>query len=100
MLTAIEVRNAKPKEKPYKMTDGRGLFLHIATSGKKTWRYRFTLAGTESVFVLGEYPAGHEASALLPAPLSASAQPWPTVPVLFWPCSTSSIPLAGSASHV
>ena len=57
MLTAIEVRNAKPKDKPYKMTDGRGLFLHIATSGKKTWRYRFTLAGTESVFVLGEYPA-------------------------------------------
>ena len=57
MLTAIEVRNAKPKDKPYKMTDGRGLFLHIATSGKKTWRYRFALAGTESVFVLGEYPA-------------------------------------------
>ena len=56
MLTAIEVRNAKPKDKPYKLTDGKGLHLHVATSGKKTWRYRFALAGTESVFVLGEYP--------------------------------------------
>jgi len=37
MLTAIQVRNAKPKEKPYKLVDGKGLFLHVATSGKKTW---------------------------------------------------------------
>lgn len=57
MLTAIQVRNAKPKEKPYKLTDSQGLFLHVATSGKKTWRYRFELPpGTESTFVLGEYP--------------------------------------------
>ena len=56
MLTAIQVRNAKPKEKAYKLTDNKGLFLHVATSGKKTWRYRFELAGTESTYVLGEYP--------------------------------------------
>jgi len=56
MLTALEVKNAKPKDKPYKLTDGQGLFLHVSTSGKKTWRYRFVIAGTESTFVLGEYP--------------------------------------------
>ncbi|MDD2468912.1 MAG: integrase arm-type DNA-binding domain-containing protein [Desulfobulbus sp.] len=57
MLTAIQVRNAKPKEKAYKLTDGKGLFLHIATSGKKTWRYRYELPpGKESTFVIGEYP--------------------------------------------
>lgn len=56
MLTAIQVRNAKPKDKPYKLNDGKGLFLHVAKSGKKTWRYRFELSGTESTFVLGEYP--------------------------------------------
>jgi len=56
MLTALEVKNAKPKEQPYKITDGKGLFLYIAPSGKKTWRYRFTIAGTESTYVLGEYP--------------------------------------------
>jgi integrase len=56
MLTALEVKNAKPKEKPYKLTDGQGLFLYVSPSGKKTWRYRFVIAGSESTFVLGEYP--------------------------------------------
>jgi integrase len=56
-LSAVAVRNAKPKEKPYKLSDGKGLYLHIATSGKRTWRYRFKLAGKESTVVLGEYPA-------------------------------------------
>ena len=57
MLTAIQVRNAKPREKAYKLNDGKGLFLHIAASGKKTWRYRYELPpGKESTFVIGEYP--------------------------------------------
>lgn len=55
-LTALHVRNAKAKGKPYKMPDGYGMFLHVAKSGKKTWRYRFRIAGTESTCVLGEYP--------------------------------------------
>ncbi len=32
------------------------MYLHIAKSGKRTWRYRFKIAGTESTYVLGEYP--------------------------------------------
>ena len=57
MLTAIQVRNAKAKEKDYKITDSKGLFLHVAASGKKTWRYRYELPpGKESTFVIGEYP--------------------------------------------
>lgn len=55
-LTAVQVRNAKPKEKPYKLTDGHGLHLHISELGRKTWRYRFRLDGKESTFVIGEYP--------------------------------------------
>jgi len=55
-LTAVQVKNAKPKNKPYKMTDGHGMYLHVATSGKKTWRYRYKIGGIESTFVLGEYP--------------------------------------------
>lgn len=55
-LTAIQVRSATPKDKPYKLTDALGLYLHVATSGKKTWRYRYRLAGRESTFVMGEYP--------------------------------------------
>ena len=55
-LTAIQVRSATPKDKPYKLTDALGLYLHVAVSGKKTWRYRYRLAGTESTYVMGEYP--------------------------------------------
>jgi hypothetical protein len=54
-LSAVQVRNAKPQSKPYKLTDGHGLFLHVATSGKKTWRYRYRIADTELTFVIAEY---------------------------------------------
>jgi hypothetical protein len=51
MLTALEVRNAKARIKPYKLADGKGLFLHVATSGRKTWRYRYELPpGTERLW--------------------------------------------------
>lgn len=56
-LTAIQIRNAKIKEKPYKLSDGYGLYFHVSKSGKRTWRYRFKIMGTESTFVLGEYPS-------------------------------------------
>jgi hypothetical protein len=55
-LSAVAVRNAKPEKKPYKIADGKGLYFHIAPSGKKTWRYRFEIAGKESTIVLGTYP--------------------------------------------
>lgn len=56
-LVAVQVRNAKPKGKAYKLTDGHGLYLHVAVSGRKTWRYRFKLADKESTVVLGKYPS-------------------------------------------
>ena len=37
MLTDTAVRNAKPKEKPYKLTDGKGLYLLVNQAGKY-WR--------------------------------------------------------------
>ncbi|XOF35310.1 MAG: tyrosine-type recombinase/integrase [Candidatus Electrothrix sp. YB6] len=55
-LTAVQVRKASPKNKPYKLPDGLGLHLHVSTSGKRTWRYRFKLNRKESTCVLGEYP--------------------------------------------
>lgn len=59
MLTDTKCRNAKPTEKPYKLTDSNGLFLEVKPNGVKAWRYRFELreAGKvkESLFALGEY---------------------------------------------
>jgi len=59
MLTDTQYRNAKPKEKPYKLSDGKGLYLEIKPNGTKAWRYRFELREDgvikESVFAIGDY---------------------------------------------
>ncbi|MBT8362638.1 MAG: integrase arm-type DNA-binding domain-containing protein, partial [Deltaproteobacteria bacterium] len=55
-LTAVQVRNAKTTGKAYKLADGFGLHLYVSKTGRKTWRYRFRIAGVESVCVIGEYP--------------------------------------------
>lgn len=59
MLTDSQCRTAKCKDKPYKLTDAKGLYLEVKPNGVKAWRYRFKLtkAGktTESIFAIGEY---------------------------------------------
>ncbi len=55
-LSATQVRSTKSKEKAYKLSDGYGMYLHVSKTGKRTWRYRYRIAGTESTYVLGTYP--------------------------------------------
>jgi hypothetical protein len=47
-LTELEIKNAKPKEKPNKLTDGGWLFLLVNPNGSKLWRLGFP-ASTRSV---------------------------------------------------
>lgn len=54
-LTDSQIRNAKPDEKPIKLTDGGGLYLEVRPTGAKLWRYRYRIAGKENVFAVGEY---------------------------------------------
>lgn len=59
ILTDAQCRSAKPKEKPFKLTDGKGLYLEVKPNGVKAWRYRFELfregVRKESVFAIGNY---------------------------------------------
>lgn len=55
-LTDIQVRTAKPQGKDYKLTDGEGLFLLVATSGGKRWRLKYRFGGKEKLLALGIYP--------------------------------------------
>ena len=57
MLTDIEVRRAKADGRPLKLADSGGLFLHIATSGHKSWRFKYRFAGKEKLLTIGPYPA-------------------------------------------
>jgi integrase len=59
MLTETQCRSAKSQDKPYRLPDGKGLYLEVKPNGTKAWRYRFELvqAGErkESMFAIGEY---------------------------------------------
>src|SRR5579864_1403755 len=55
-LSDAKARNAKPKPKPYKITDGEGLFLLIKPSGGKYWRLKYFFGGKEKLLALGVYP--------------------------------------------
>ncbi len=46
-LTDIQCRTAKPKEKPYKMSDGAGLYLLVNTDGAKYWRMKYRYQGVD-----------------------------------------------------
>lgn len=48
-------KTAKPKEKPYKLFDGGGLFLEVTSSGSKLWRLKYRYLGKEKRIFLGAY---------------------------------------------
>jgi hypothetical protein len=55
-LTNIAITKSKQADKPYKLSDGGGLYLQINTSGTKCWRFKYRFAGKEKVLSLGVYP--------------------------------------------
>jgi len=55
-LTDTAVRSAKPKEKPYKVTDAQGLYLLVNPKGSKLWRVKYRMNGVERKLSLGSYP--------------------------------------------
>jgi len=56
-LTDVQVRNAKPKDKPYKLSDGGGMYLEVMPSGTRTWRMNFVQAsGKKNRLTFGQYP--------------------------------------------
>lgn len=55
-LKALQVKEAKPREKPYKLADGKGLYLLVKPNGGKYWRLKYRFGGKEKVLALGVYP--------------------------------------------
>lgn len=56
-LTETQVRNAKPREREYKLSDGLGLHLLVTPSGGKLWRLQYPFAGKQKTAFFGAYPA-------------------------------------------
>lgn len=56
MLTDKQVKLAKPKERTYKLSDEKGMYLEITPKGAKYWRLKYRFAGKEKKLALGVYP--------------------------------------------
>ncbi len=56
-LTDIKIRQAKPGAKPFRLSDGGGLFVEVRPNGSKLWRYAYRIGGKANLFAMGAYPA-------------------------------------------
>ncbi|MGB6603126.1 MAG: integrase arm-type DNA-binding domain-containing protein, partial [Steroidobacteraceae bacterium] len=55
-LSEAKVRNAKARDRAYKIFDERGLFLLVAPTGGRLWRLKYRMYGREKLISLGAYP--------------------------------------------
>jgi integrase len=55
-ITDIQVKNAKPRKKDYKLSDGGGMYLLVTSSGGKLWRFDYRYASKRKTLAIGEYP--------------------------------------------
>jgi integrase len=55
-LSDVAIRNAKPRERPWKLSDGSGLYVLINPNGSKWWRFKYVYGGREKLLSVGVYP--------------------------------------------
>ncbi|MDG0067949.1 Arm DNA-binding domain-containing protein [Burkholderia sp. IO2] len=55
-LTDLKVRRAKSAEQPYRLADGKGLYLQVMPNGSKYWRMKYRFDGKEKLASFGVYP--------------------------------------------
>ena len=55
-LSEFEAKNAKPRKKEFRLSDGGGLYLAVRPSGGKLWRWSYEFNGKEKLLSYGPYP--------------------------------------------
>ncbi|RDC60874.1 hypothetical protein HME9302_02090 [Alteripontixanthobacter maritimus] len=55
-LNDAEILGSKPKAKPFRWADAKGLFVEILPSGSKLWRFKYRFTAKEKTLALGAYP--------------------------------------------
>jgi integrase len=55
-LTELQVRRAKGADRPYKLADGKGLYVQVMPNGARYWRMKYRFDGKEKVASFGVYP--------------------------------------------
>ncbi len=62
-LIDTRIRNAKPATKPYKLSDGGGMYMLVTPDGAQYWRMDYRFASKRRTLALGVYPTVTLASA-------------------------------------
>ena len=55
-LKDLMVRNAKPRDSAYKLSDAAGLYVYVSPSGGKLWRWDYRFEGKGKTMAFGKYP--------------------------------------------
>jgi len=55
-LATVFVRQSKSKDKPYKLSDGGGMYLLINPNDSRYWRWKYRINNKEKILALGVYP--------------------------------------------
>lgn len=55
-LSPPQVDNAQPKEKPFKLYDGYGLYVLVTPTGSKLWHFSYRFEGVRKTLSFGPYP--------------------------------------------
>jgi integrase len=55
-LSDVAIKNAKSKGKPFRISDGGGMFLEVRPDGAKYWRMAYRFGGKQKLLALGVYP--------------------------------------------
>jgi len=55
-LTDTQIKQSKPKDKPFRLSDGGGLYLQIQPKGAKYWRLAYRYAEKQKTLAIGVYP--------------------------------------------
>lgn len=58
MLTDIQLKNLKPTDKIYKVTDALGMYVAITPAGGKSFRFDYRVDGKRETLTIGRYEDG------------------------------------------
>ena len=55
-LTNVDIKNAKPRDKSYRLYDEKGLYLEVTPAGGRLWRLKYRFGDKEKRLAIGPYP--------------------------------------------
>ncbi len=55
-LSDLKIRKLKQRDKPFRISDGWGLYLLVRPTGTKSWQFRYQFMGNEKTLSIGQYP--------------------------------------------